>query len=107
MPVAIVADLNLGILTDRQRDAVDAVTRQIKALGRTSFPDERQQVVAALLVAGVELKRVTDRLETQLEAFDKTLRERGTTDQEDDLWIQNLERLNVMLTVLGRAKAAI
>lgn len=99
--------VDLSVLTDKQRDVAEPVVRQLRALERTSFPAERQQVVANLLVAGIALKHVTDRLEAQLATFDKALTDRGTTDAEDDLWIQNLQRLTVMLNLLSRAEAAI
>lgn len=107
MPVAIVANPDLSILTDRQRDAVNAVHRQLRALGRTSLPGERETVLPKLLVAGAELKRITTKVETQLTEYDNVLRERGATEAEDDLWIQNLRRLETMLAVLARAKEVV
>lgn len=107
MPVAIVANPNLKVLTDKQRDATDTVLRHMRALERTSFPAERQAVMPKLIAASVELKRIARKVETQLVDYDKALIERGTTEAEDDLWIQNLRRLETMLAVLERAKEVI
>lgn len=98
---------DLTVLTDKQRAATDAVLAALRSLERTSFPDERTPIINQILRGGVALKTIVDKLETQLITFDGALRERGTSEEEDDLWIQNLSRWTTMQRVLDLAKSVI
>lgn len=93
-------------LTERQADTYEILEREVRLLEISNGRVSKSRLLRVSQHA-TELSRMCRTLEGQLTREDDRLRTDGTTPEFDDRWITNLRRLERMLALLDRTKAAL
>lgn len=118
--------VNLGdisILSPKQKSAVVALLKSLERLERTESDHDRNELLKIVMEQGVAVYQLEKKLHRQLDSFDAELRERYplptplpddlskiatlVPETDDELWIQNLHRAEVLADVLRKRDAVL
>lgn len=94
-------------LTPAQSALCHSLETELTKLASLEVTSRRTFRVNRVLKAADPLRPVITDLESALSEEDARLRANGTSDSDDDRWIKNLRRLEIMLALIAQADAAL